>query len=472
MARYTPHISALRAPLAPVRWLSLLCWLTGLVLSFTANADAQPARGPVFVGEIRGIINPVMAGYIDRVIDEAELANATAVIFRMDTPGGLVDTTREINQRILAAGVPVVIYVAPDGAHAGSAGVFITYAAHLAAMSPTTNIGSATPVALGEGGEQQMSEEMQAKILNDAVAQIRALAEQRGRDIEFAEQAVREGANLQASEAHSRGVVNYLASDLNDLLRQMDGATVQLATGQEITLQTAGVETRPAEMSAVERFLLTITNPTIAYILLSIGSLGLVLELYNPGSIFPGVIGAISLLLAFYALGTLPLNFAALGLMLFGVALLALEPFVSSSGVLAIGGTIAFLIGSLLLINVPESAPFLEISLIAIIGVTLTLLASSLLVLGAVWRAQRRKSVTGREGLRGATGVARTAIDTGQEGNVFVQSELWRAVNEGPPIARGDHVVVTRVDGLLLYVQAVPASTPPMTPTHSRPARA
>ncbi len=338
-------------------------------LALAATAFAQSTSQEVVVGEIKGIINPVMAGYVDRVISDAERSNAPAVVFYMDTPGGLSDAMRDINLRILSSKVPVIVYVAPDGARAGSAGVYISYAAHLVGMAPATNIGSATPVAMGDNGaEAQMSPEMRNKVTNDAVAGIRALAEQRARDPDFAERAVREGANLQASEALRTNVVNYVAADLSDLLKQSDAAKVHLASG-DVTLHTSAAPTRRDDMSALESFLLTITNPTIAYILLSMGSLGLLLELYNPGSIFPGVIGGICLLLAFYALGTLPLNFAGLALIAFGLLLFGLEPFLTSHGILGAGGAVSFVIGSLLLINAPD-APFLQVSLYAIATVT------------------------------------------------------------------------------------------------------
>jgi membrane-bound serine protease (ClpP class) len=429
-----------------------------------AGAFAQAERPQVVVGKIDGIINPVMAGYVDRVIGEAERSNANAVIFYMDTPGGLSDAMRDINLRILASRVPVIVYVAPDGARAGSAGVYISYAAHLVAMAPATNIGSATPVAMDtNGGEAQMSPEMKNKVTNDAVAGIRALAEQRGRDPDFAERAVREGANLQASEALKANVVNYIAKDLPDLLRQADGARVNVSTG-DVVLHTADAETRQANMSALESFLLTITNPTIAYILLSMGSLGLLLELYNPGSVFPGVIGGICLLLAFYALGTLPLNFAGLALIAFGLLLFGLEPFLTSHGILAAGGATSFVIGSLLLINAPEE-PFLQVSLVAIAAVTAVLLGFFLVVITAVVRSRRRRVVTGREGLLGATGVVRRDLEPGRTGIVLVQGELWQAVAPDGKLSTGERVVVQAVDGLLLTVRratdAVPAASRP-----------
>ena len=280
-----------------------------------STAAAQADRPEVVVGEIKGIINPVMAGYVDRVISDAERAERRRRSCSTWTrPAACPTRCATSTCASSPSRVPVIIYVAPDGARAGSAGVYISYAAHLVAMAPATNIGSATPVAMDtNGGEAQMSPEMKNKVTNDAVAGIRALAEQRGRDPDFAERAVREGANLQASEALKANVINYIAADLPDLLRQMDGARGPRCDAATSRCTPRGAVTRRADMSALESFLLTITNPTIAYILLSMGSLGLLLELYNPGSIFPGVIGGICLLLAFYALGTLPLELRRAG---------------------------------------------------------------------------------------------------------------------------------------------------------------
>jgi membrane-bound serine protease (ClpP class) len=451
-----------------MRGLLALLLLNLVAAAFVfSTAAAQADRPEVVVGEIKGIINPVMAGYVDRVITDAEKTNSPAVVFYMDTPGGLSDAMREINLRILAAHVPVIIYVAPDGARAGSAGVYISYAAQLVAMAPATNIGSATPVAMDtNGGEAQMSPEMKNKVTNDAVAGIRSLAEQRGRDPDFAERAVREGANLQASEALKANVINYVAADLPDLLRQMDGARVHVQNA-EVVLHTAGATTRRADMPALESFLLTITNPTIAYILLSMGSLGLLLELYNPGSIFPGVIGGICLLLAFYALGTLPLNFAGLALIAFGLLLFGLEPFLTAHGILAAGGAISFAFGSVLLINAPD-APFLQVSIAAIVAVTALLLGFFLVLVAAVLRSRRRRVVTGREGLVGAIGTVRRELEPGRVGIVHVQGELWQAVAPDGRLSVGEKAIVQRIDGLLLTVRratdVVPAPPRPASP--------
>jgi membrane-bound serine protease (ClpP class) len=447
----------------PLRLLALASY----ALFALATVTHAQASNEVVVGKINGIINPVMASYVDRVITDAERTQAQAVVFYMDTPGGLSDAMRDINLRIERSNVPVIVYVAPNGARAGSAGVYISYAAHLVGMAPATNIGSATPIAEDtNGGEAQMSPEMKAKVTNDAVAGIQALAQQRGRDPGFAERAVREGANLQASDALQSNVVNYVAADLPDLLRQADGATVQVASGP-VTLHTASAPTRQADMSGLESFLLTITNPTIAYILLSMGSLGLLLELYNPGSVFPGVIGGICLLMAFYALGTLPLNFAGLALIAFGLLLFGLEPFLTAHGILAAGGAIAFVFGSILLINIPD-APFLRISLGAIAAVTTVFVAFFAFLVTAIIRSRRRKVVTGREGLIGSTGVVRREIEPGRTGIVLVQGELWQALAQDGRLSAGERIVVQSIDGLVLTVRratdVVPAPPRPAAP--------
>lgn len=446
--------------------LRLFLLATFVVLGLSITVARAQSSSEVVVGKINGIINPVMASYVDRVITDAEHSGAQAVVFYMDTPGGLSDAMRDINLRIERSNVPVIVYVAPNGARAGSAGVYISYAAHLVGMAPATNIGSATPIAEDtNGGEAQMSPEMKAKVTNDAVAGIQALAQQRGRDPAFAERAVREGANLQATQALESNVVNFVAPDLSDLLRQADGTTVQVASGP-VTLYTANAPTRTADMSGLESFLLTITNPTIAYILLSTGSLGLLLELYNPGSVFPGVIGGICLLLAFYALGTLPLNFAGLALIAFGLLLFGLEPFLTAHGILAAGGAVAFVFGSILLINIPD-APFLQVSFGAIAGVTTVFVVFFAVLVTAILRSRRRRVVTGREGLIGTLGSVRRDIEPGRPGIVLVQGELWQATADGR-LTQGEHIVVQSLDGLTLAVRrasdVIPAPPRPAAP--------
>lgn len=435
------------------RALSLLALLLGLVGLLGGAASAQTS-GPVYVGTIAGIINPVQAGYVDRVIGQAEQRGAAAVVFQMDTPGGLDDSMRAIIRRILASRVPVIVYVAPSGARAASAGVYIAQAAHIAAMAPNTNIGSATPVMLGQGGEATVSDEMRAKINNDAVAYIRGLAERRGRDADWAEQAVRQGANVTAAEALQRHIVDLDARDVPQLLERASGRTVELASGP-VTLALAGAPIEPIEMSPFERLLHVISDPTIAYILLGLGSLGLTLELYNPGAVIPGVVGGLSLLLAFYALGTLPVNYAALLLIGFAFLLFVADVFATSHGVLTVGGLIAFVLGSLMLFNAPDNAPFLRVSLVAIVTMALLLATFSAFALSMVLRTRRRKAVTGREGLLGQLAQVRNRL--APEGYVHLEGERWRARSIGRPVEPGEEVRVLAVQGLELTVE-------PLTP--------
>ncbi len=423
--------------------------MLGLVGGVAARAEA----GAVQVVQGRGVVSPTLADFLGRAIDAAERDGATALVIEMDTPGGLDSSMRQIVQRILATRVPVILYVTPSGARAGSAGVYITYAAHVAVMAPNTNIGSATPVAMGENGEAKMSDEMRAKVTNDASAYLRGLAERRGRNAEWAERAVREGANVTEQEALRLGVVDVVAADLTDLLVRVDGRTVETSVGP-VRLETAGAPVHRLEMGAVDTFFQAIANPTIAYLLLSLGSLGLFFELSNPGSILPGVVGGICLLLGFYALGTLPVNYAGLGLMGFALVLFAADLFAPSHGILTAGGVTAFVLGSLLLFNVPEAGPWLRVSLwvIAAVSVAMALFFGGMIALAT--RGQRRKVVTGREGLVGQVGSARTVLDP--NGMVFVDGALWEAVAERGPILRGERVVVDAVDGLLLRVHPAP----------------
>jgi membrane-bound serine protease (ClpP class) len=347
--------------------------------------------------------------------------------------------------------VPVIVYVAPPGSRAGSAGVYITYAAHVSAMAPNTNIGSATPVSMGENGEQQMSPEMRAKVTNDAVAYIRALAEQRGRNADWAEQAVREGANVTAQAAVQQHIVDLLATNVDDLLRQLDGRVVQTAGGQ-VTLRTADAETHRTEMGYVDAFLHVISDPTIAYILLSLGTMGLFFELSNPGSVLPGVAGGICLLLGFYALGTLPVNYAGLALMGFALLLFVVDVFAPTHGILTVGGLIAFVLGSLLLFNVPDAQAYVGLSIWTIVSTTVIMGTFFVLVARLVARSQHSKVTTGREGLIGMHGRART--DLAPDGMVFVDGALWEATSVDGTATKGSDVEVIDVHGLHLQVRA------------------
>ncbi len=429
-----------------------------LVLALLALPQAVRAQAPkAYLATVRGPINPVVESYLGRVISTAEASGAEAVIIALDTPGGLDSSMRAIIQRILASRVPVVVYVYPPGARAGSAGTYITYAAHVAAMAPNSNIGSATPVALGEGGEQQMSPEMKAKVVNDAVAFIRGLAQQRGRNADWAEKAVREGANLPADEAAIQGVVDLVAKDIPDLLAKIDSRTVRTVEGDR-RLRTQGAEVVTENMNLGEEFLYILSDPNIAYILLSLGMLGIFFELSNPGAIFPGVLGGIFLLMAFYGLGMLPVNWVGVLLIALAFVLFIADLFVTSHGVLTVGGLVAFLLGSLVLINT-ASAPYLAISLPVIVAVAACVAGFFIFAVGAVWRARRRKVVTGAEGLVGSVGEVRSPLNP--TGLVLVQGELWKATSIEGPIEAGEQVVVTAVDGLRLSVKRLPAAEQP-----------
>jgi membrane-bound serine protease (ClpP class) len=430
--------------------------LVGLVsASTTPSAAAQGAPGSVADVRASGVINPSLAHYLIRAIDQAEQDGRAAIVIEIDTPGGLDTSMRQIIQRILGSNVPVVLYVSPPGSRAASAGVYIAYSAHVAAMAPNTNIGSATPVSMGESGEQQMSPEMRAKVTNDAVAYIRSLAEQRGRNADWAEKAVREGANVTAQEAARTGVVDLVASDLDDLLRQIDGRTVTTAQGQ-VTLRTAGAPVERIEMGLVDELLHVISDPTIAYILISLGTMGMFFELSNPGSILPGVAGGICLLLGFYALGTLPVNYAGLGLIGFALLLFVVDVFTPSHGILTLGGLVSFVLGSLLLFNVPEAAPWIGLSLWTILGVTAVMGGFFAIVARLVARSHGLKPVVGREALIGQVGRARTVLSP--DGMVWVESALWAATAEGGEIPVGARVEVIAMDGLRLTVRPASAS--------------
>lgn len=428
--------------------LSFLFWLALYALSLAQPADAADAH--VAVARLRGTINPAAASYVERALATAEESGAVLFVLQLDTPGGLDTSMRQIIQRILASPVPVAVYVAPPGARAASAGMYITISAHVAAMAPNTNIGSATPVAMGQGGEQVMSDDMRNKAVNDAVAYARSLALSRERNADWVEQAVREAVNAPAEEALRLGVIDYVAPDLPSLLRAIDGKRVSTVRGP-VDLYVADLPTRSIDMQPHEGLLHAITDPTIAYLLLSLGSLALIYELANPGAIVPGVVGGICLLLALYALGTLPVNLAGVLLIVFAMLLFVLELVTPSHGALTVGAIISFVLGSMLLYNTPEGATYLAIAPQAIILVTIFLALFFGVVLGTVVKSHRRRAVTGREGLIGAHGEVREALDP--DGMVFVQGELWSATSVGDPIPVGTTVEVVGVEGLRLYVK-------------------
>jgi membrane-bound serine protease (ClpP class) len=414
-----------------------------MFLCLAAIQGAEEKKNSVMVITVNGVINPVSAEFIGKSINKANELGVQALIIELDTPGGLDTSMRDIIKGILGSGVPVVVYVSPPGARAASAGTFITIAAHVAAMAPQTNIGAAHPV--GVGG--QIDETMAEKVVNDAAAYIKSLAEKRGRNVAWAEDAVRKSVSATEQEALKKHIIDLVAPDLNSLLVAIDGRKVQTTAG-EVVLHTAGANVIREQMGLRHKILDLISNPNVAYILMLLGFYGLFFELTNPGAIFPGVLGGICLILAFYAFQTLPVNYAGLLLIILAVVLFVLEAQIVSHGVLTIGGIIAMAIGSIMLF---ETGPFIKLSLYLIIpAVAITTLFFTL-TLGLAFRAFRRKPVTGVEGLIGEKGVARTDI-TRDEGMVHVSGELWSAFSD-EPIARGEKVVVESLDGLKVKVR-------------------
>ncbi len=426
-----------------VRRLGLAVMLAGAV---AAAASAQ-ARQFVYVLEVQGVIDPPVAAYVRRGIEAGEKARAQAVIIRLDTPGGLDKSMRDITQAMLNAEVPVVVYVAPVGARAASAGAIITLASHVAAMAPSTNIGAAHPVAMG-GGE--MTDEMKAKLENDAAATARSIAVRRHRNVKWAEDAVRTSISSTAQEALKLHVIEIIAENERDLLRQLNARKVKLPGGT-VTLHTAGATTRQLPLSVTERFLHVLSDPNISLILLTIGFMAIIFELQNPGAILPGVIGVICLVMGFYSTAVLEANLAGLLLIVAGMGMLVADIWATSHGVLTIGGIIAFAVGSLMLYGGPTT-PFLRVSWLTVVTMTALTAAFFLLIAGLGVRAHWTRITTGVEGLMGAHGTARTALRP--QGSVFVAGELWRAVAEGDEqLEPGDEIEVAAVDGFTLRVR-------------------
>ena len=384
-----------------------------LIISTTALLTALfaaplPVRADPFVllATYDGIINPVSAEYLHDALASAQESGAQALIIRLNTPGGLDTSMRLIIKDITGATIPVVVYVSPSSGRAASAGVFITMAAHVAAMSPGTNIGAAHPVAMG-GGE--MDKTMKEKIENDSVAYIKSITEQRGRNVAWAEDAVRKSASVTEREALKLKIVDLVVEDMPALLKQLDGRTIPLQSGPTV-LHTADAAVREFPMGLRLELLKTLSDPNIAYLLMTIGTVGIMAELYNPGAILPGIVGAISLILAFYSLQSLPVNYAGVLLFLLGIVFFILEASVTSYGLLAIGGVISMLLGSVMLIK--TDVEFLQISWAVILPVVALAAAFSLFIVGMGVRAMRRRPATGREEMVGLVGIVKTALDS------------------------------------------------------------
>ncbi len=429
------------------------------LLFVTPASAAQRAQ----VLEINGPIGPAMADYIVREIDAASPGETGLIVLRMNTPGGLDSSMREIDTAILASPVPVATFVAPSGARAASAGTYIAYASAIAAMAPGTNIGAATPIRLGgnplspgSGADQKTGTEGKAdepadtetrKIINDAIAYIRSLAAVNGRNADWAEDAVRNAVSLPAEDALKLHVVDVVAPDVPDLLRQIDGRTVTVA-GKPMRLATAGLQVVTTPPGWRVELLALITNPNVAFLLMLIGVYGLILEFFNPGAVAPGLVGTISLLIALYALALLPINYAGAALVLVGIGLMIAEAHIGAFGTIGVGGVVAFVIGALMMF--PSQAPGFELSRVVIIGAAIGSAALFLLALAALLRSRKRPVVTGGEALIGASG--ETVRWQGHEGRVRVEGEIWRAQAD-TPLAEGSRVNVVSRDGLVLHVR-------------------
>ena len=400
------------------------------------------ARSQVNIITLNGVINPVAQNFIHSAIEEAEEDSANCLVIQMDTPGGLMQSMHLIVKDIMASEVPVVVYVSPSGSRAASAGVFITYAAHVAAMAPGTNIGAASPVTMGGAGADSSNQTLMRKITNDAVAQIRSIAEKRHRNADWAEKAVREAVSITETEALKLGVVNYIAPTLDSLLTMIDGLKIETATAI-VVLKTKNAKRKYIEMSLREKILDVISDPNIAYILLMIGMWGIFFELYNPGSVVPGVIGSICLILGFFALQTLPVNYAGLLLIILAIILFLLEIKIPSYGILSIGGVISMLLGSLMLFDSP--LPFLRVSWKVIIAATAATALFFIFAVSLGIRAQRKRPSIGREALAGLIGKA-TENFKGGEGRVLIQGEIWQAESEDK-IKEGDSIKVIKKEG-------------------------
>jgi membrane-bound serine protease (ClpP class) len=483
-------------------WILLLAAGAGWLLAASGDEDRRQA----LLLTVSDAIGPATGDYIIRGIERAQRDGAELVILQLDTPGGLDSSMREIVKAILASDVPVVTYVHPAGGRAASAGTYMLLGSHVAAMTPATNIGSATPVQMGggfpglddpdanrprdnrsreagresdrdpdasgkgavdsgeamEAAEQEEangtdaegSEEkrrgdtaMERKVLEDAVSYIRGLADRFGRNADWAEQAVREGVNIGAREALALNVIEFVADNLEDLLEQMDGHAVRMPWGEQV-LETANIELVRVDPDWRTNLLAVITSPNIAYILMLIGIYGIIFELSNPGAIYPGVIGAISLVLAFYALQVMPVNYAGLALILLGLVFMVAEAFLPSFGILGIGGMVAFITGSIILWDDPE----LNISLPLVIGTAIVVAGFSIWVLGRLFRLRRVRPTIGHEEMIGMVGEAREDFDC--SGHVFVHSELWTAQTTGP-VEAGQKVRVIGLEGLRLRVEPV-----------------
>jgi membrane-bound serine protease (ClpP class) len=420
------------------------------------------SRADVLKIVVDDTIQPITQEYIERAVDEAARRGDQALLIEINTPGGLVESTRHIIEKITTSRVPVIIYVAPSGARAGSAGIFILEAADIAAMAPGTNAGAAHPVMLIGPSTVKTDDEMKQKIENDAAALMRSVVSRRGRNVELAESAVRESKSFADQEALSQHLIDYIARDENDLFRQIEGKPFKRFTGQEVTLNLVGQPVVPFGMTLKERILGYLMDPNIAFILLAIGALALYAEFNHPGAVVPGTVGVVFIILAAFALNLLPVRFAALVLILGSFALFAAEAKFATHGVLTTGGIVLLTLGGLLLVDSP--IPEMRVHLVTALAVSIPLGLITAFLMTIALKARRNKHVSGKEGLIGEVGIAQTPLSP--RGKIFVHGELWDAVSSCD-VAAGQTVIVRRVDGLVLEVDPVTAAQPASTPAVS-----
>ncbi len=437
-------------------WMLFVFFLVISLPSRSLKAQEEPreednSKISVTVIQLDGTINPATSLYIQNGLKQAD----DMLILKLNTPGGLLSATRDIVQAFLESEIPVVVYVSPKGGQAASAGMFITMAAHVAAMAPATNIGAASPVHMNQGQESEETENTKTlarKAMHDTAAFARSIAKDRGRNEEWAEQAVREAVSVTADEAVENQIVNFMANDLHELMQKMNGFVVKLPSG-ETRLQTSNYQFNYVKMGAKEFLLDLISNPNVAYILMIIGFYGIYFELSNPGSLFPGIVGGICLILGFFAMQTLPLNVAGIALLVLGLVLFALETQITSGGLLAVGGVVSFTLGSFMLFDAEASFPALRVSLSVILPVVLLTCLFFFVAIGKVLQAQKSKAHTGLEGLVGEEGVVCDELTPA--GQIEVHGEIWNATSTVSPVSINKTVKIIKIKGLTCVVEPV-----------------